>query len=123
VNPNGAAETPVAALAKKGTTFVHTLTENARVVFTIHARLPGRRVGGRCRAPTARNVGRRRCTRFVRRGAFAQNAVIGVNRKKFSGKIGRKTLRPGRYRASLVARDAAGNASTVRRLNFRVVRR
>jgi hypothetical protein len=29
----------------------------------------------------------------------------------------------GRYRATLVARDAAGNASNPKRLNFRVVRR
>jgi hypothetical protein len=42
---------------------------------------------------------------------------------QFSGKIGRKTLRPGRYRASLRARDAAGNRSAVKRLKFRVVRR
>ena len=123
VNLRGAAETPVASRAKKGTTFVYTLTEPARVVFTIHAKQNGRRVGGKCRKPTKRNTGRRKCTRFVRRGAFAHNGATGANRKKFSGKIGRKRLRPGRYRASLLARDAAGNASTVKRLNFRVVRR
>ena len=123
VNPNGRAETPVAALARKGTTFVYTLTEAARVVFTIHAKKPGRRVGGRCVKPTRRNASRRKCTRFVKAGAFAQNGVTGTNRKKFSGRIGRKSLRPGRYRASLRARDAAGNASSVKRLNFRVVRR
>ena len=72
----------------------YTLTEAARVVFTIHAKLPGRRVGGKCRAPTARNLGRRKCTRFVRRGAFAHTGASGVNPKMFSGKIGRKTLRP-----------------------------
>jgi hypothetical protein len=59
----------------------------------------------------------------VKRGAFAQNASIGANRKKFSGKIGKRRVRPGRYRATLVARDAAGNASKPKRLNFRVVRR
>lgn len=123
VNPNGVAEKPVAARAKRGTTFVYTVSEPARVVFTIHAKQIGRRVRGKCRAPTRRNTGRRKCTRFVRRGAFAHNGATGANRKKFSGKIGRRRLRPGRYRASLVARDAAGNASKVKRLNFRVVRR
>ena len=123
VNLKGAAERPVAGRAKKGTTFVYTVTEPARVVFTIHAKQKGRRVGGKCRKPTKRNVGRRKCTRFVRTGAFAHNGASGTNRKKFSGRIGRKRLRPGRYRASLVARDAAGNASKVKRLNFRVVRR
>ena len=78
VNPNGRAETPVAALAKKGTTFVYSITEAARVVFTIHQKLPGRRVGGRCVKPTRRNAARRKCTRFVKRGAFAQQGTIGT---------------------------------------------
>jgi hypothetical protein len=40
----------------------------------------------------------------------------------FSGRIGRKALRPGRYRATLVARNAGGKSDAVR-LTFRVVRR
>jgi hypothetical protein len=60
---------------------------------------------------TKRNASRRRCTFFTRVGAFAQDAVAGANRKSFSGKLGRKTLAPGSYRATLVAKDAAGNAS------------
>jgi PKD domain len=123
VNPKGPAEVPVAAAAKKGTTFVYSITEAARVVFTIRQKLPGRRVRGRCVKPTRRNASRRKCTRFVKRGAFAQNGGIGVNRKKFSGRIGKRTLRPGRYRARVVARDAAGNASKRVSLNFRIVRR
>jgi hypothetical protein len=50
------------------------------------------------------------------------NAKAGANRKRFSGRIGRTTLSPGPYRATLVARDAAQNASAPRRLSFRVVR-
>jgi hypothetical protein len=123
VNLSGAAEKPVAARPKKGTTFVYTLNEPARVVFTIAQKASGRRVRGKCRKPTRRNRSARKCTRFVKRGAFAQNGKLGQNRKKFSGKIGRKKLRPGRYRATLVARDAAGNRSKPKRLNFRVVRR
>ena len=49
-------------------------------------------------------------------------AKAGANRKRFSGRIGRGVLSPGSYRATLVARDAAGNPSTARRLTFRVVR-
>lgn len=123
VNLSGPAEKPVRAAAKKGTTFVYSVTEPARVVFTIQQKAKGRRVRGKCRKPTRRNRSAKRCTRFVKRGAFAQNGKLGQNRKKFSGKIGRKRLRPGRYRATLVARDAAGNASKPKRLNFRVVRR
>jgi hypothetical protein len=123
VNVSGPAEKPVRAAAKKGTTFVYRVTEPARVVFTIHQKSKGRRVRGKCRKPTRRNRSAKKCTRFVKRGAFAQNGKLGQNRKKFSGKIGRKRLRPGRYRATLVARDAAGNASKPKRLKFRVVRR
>jgi hypothetical protein len=48
---------------------------------------------------------------------------ITIQVKKFSGKIGRRRLKPGRYRATLVATDAARNASKPKRLRFRVVRR
>ena len=41
----------------------------------------------------------------------------------FSGRIGRKALKPGSYRFRLVAIDAAGNKSADRLLKFRVVRR
>jgi len=39
-----------------------------------------------------------------------------------SGQIGKKRLRPGRYRMLLTARDAAGNVSTPATVRFRVVR-
>jgi hypothetical protein len=123
VNPNGAAERPVAARAKKGTTFVYSLSEAARVVFRIHAKKKGRKVGRRCVKPTPRNRRKPACTRFVKVGAFAQSASAGQNRKRFSGKIGRRRLRPGKYRATLIATDAAGNVSRRRFLNFKVVRR
>ena len=123
VDRSGPAETPVSARAKKGTTFVYRLSEDARVVFKIEQRTTGRRVGTKCQKTTKRNKSRRKCTRYVRIGSFAQAGKQGTNRKKFSGKIGRKVLRPSRYRATLTATDADGNASKVKRLNFRVVAR
>jgi VCBS repeat-containing protein len=125
VNTRGRAETPVSGSgrARRGTTFVYSLSEQSRVVFTIEQKATGRRVGTRCQRPTSRNRKRRRCTRYVVIGRFAQDGDAGTNRKAFSGKIGRRTLRPGKYRATLVATDAAGNASRVKRLNFKVVRR
>jgi hypothetical protein len=50
------------------------------------------------------------------------NAKADANRKRFSGRIGRKTLSRGPHRATLVARDAAGNVSSPVRLSFRVVK-
>ena len=55
VRPRGAAETPVAARAKRGTVFRYTLSEDARVVFTIERATVGRRVGGSCRMRTRSN--------------------------------------------------------------------
>ena len=97
VNRRGRAEVPVAAAAKRGTTFRYRLSEDARVVFTIARALRGRRVGRACRKPTARNRTRPRCTRYVRvrRGRFAATAHGGANRKRFSGRIGRKALKAG----------------------------
>lgn len=122
VSRGGRAERPVAA-ARRGTLFRYRLSEQARVVFTIDRALAGRRVGRRCVKPTRRTRGRRRCTRHVRFGRFARAGTRGANTVRYSGRIGRRAMRPGRYRATLVATDAARNRSRVRRLGLRVVRR
>jgi hypothetical protein len=102
----GVAETLVSARrARRGTTFVYSISEQARVLFTIDKRKKGRRA------------------RFARVGRYGQDAKTGTNRKKFSGKIGSKRLKPGRYRATLKATDAAGNVSVVKRPSFKVVAR
>jgi hypothetical protein len=50
-------------------------------------------------------------------------AESGASRIRFSGRLSRKwQLRPGRYRAVLVAKDAAGNSSTKARARFRLLR-
>jgi hypothetical protein len=123
VNRKGAAETPVAAKAKRGTTFRYRLSEAARVVFTIQHATRGRKVGRTCRKPTRANRRKRACTRYVAAGRFAIQAPAGANSKRFSGRIGRRALPPGRYRAVLVATDGAGNRSSPKRLAFRVVKR
>lgn len=116
----GRREVAVRSVAR-GTTFRYTLSEPARVLFTIQQKLPGRRVGRLCRPPTRLNVGRARCTRYIFVGRFAQAGLAGRNRKPFSGRIGQRTLRPGRYRATLVATDAARNRSRAARVAFTVV--
>lgn len=125
VDPAGRSETAVASRARRvarGTTFAYRLSEAARVLFTIQRPATGRRVGNACQRPSRQNRLRRKCTRYIRVGAFAQTGVKGQNRKRWSGKIGRRSLAPGRYRASLTARDGAGNRSKVRLLSFRIVR-
>jgi DNA-binding beta-propeller fold protein YncE len=100
VNSRGRAEKPVASRAKKGTTLRYTLSERARLVVTVRRVRPRRRIG-----------------------AFAVASKAGRNRHAFSGRVGRKRLKPGRYLAVLVATDAGGLSSSARRLKFKVVRR
>jgi hypothetical protein len=109
--------------ARAGTTFRYSLDEAARVTFTIERVLPGRRVGRRCVKPRRSNRSRRRCRRHVVFARFAQQASIGANSRRWSGRKGRRRAPVGRYRATLIATDAVGNASPPKRLNLRVVRR
>jgi hypothetical protein len=104
------------------TTFRYRLSEAARVVFRIEASTKGRRVNGRCRKATTKNKARKACKRFVAVGKLTQRGKAGANSKKFAGKIGRRTLKPGRYRAVVTARDAAGNVSKPKKVSFKVVR-
>ena len=123
VDARGASEPVVNARARKGTSIVYTLSERARVVFTIERRERGRRVGRTCRKPSRGNRRGKACVRYVKVGSFAQDGAAGANTRKWSGKIRSKALKPATYRASITARDAAGNTSAVRRLAFKVVRR
>jgi hypothetical protein len=93
----GRARTAIAALAH-GTTLRYSLSESAKVTITIR------------RARGAATVGK-----LTRRGANGANAV------KFSGRIGKRALKPGRYVALLTATDASGNHSAAKRVAFRVV--
>jgi hypothetical protein len=123
IDAAGAAEPLAGAAAKRGTTFLYELSEAANVRFAIKRRLPGRRVAGKCVKPTRSNQGRPRCARIRAVGAFTVASAAGANSKAFSGKLGRRRLKVGRYRAKLTAVDAAGNKSAPKVLAIRVVRR
>jgi ELWxxDGT repeat protein len=109
------------AAVRGGTTLRYRLSEAARVRVTVKRVRGGRRVGGRCVRATRSNRGARRCVRLRRVGRLAIDSRAGANARRFSGRIGGRSLAVGRYRASLVAIDAAGNRSARARLGFRVV--
>jgi len=44
----------------------------------------------------------------------------GLNRIAFSGRLGRRALPAGRYRATVGAVDAAGNRAAGQRVRFRI---
>ena len=113
--------TPVSALARTpaGTTFRQTLSERATLSIKLEALVAGRRVGSRC-VPSARRG--RRCTLVRSAGTLRRRVARGAGRVAFTGRVGRTALRPGSYRATLTAVDAAGNRSRSVRVSFTVVR-
>jgi PKD repeat protein len=74
--------------------FTFTLNEEAGVTITI------------ARQQRAKHHRRR----FKRTGALSGPGLVGVNHIRFTGKVGRRTLKPGRYRATLIA--TAGHAKS-----------
>jgi uncharacterized protein (DUF2345 family) len=106
-----------------GTKFSFKLNEAARVRLAFTQRVPGRRVGGRCVAPTKRNRAKPKCTRTVTVGALGFNGHAGVNAVAFEGVVSRhKKLRRGRYTLVITASNAGGHSRPVK-LGFTIVAR
>jgi hypothetical protein len=105
-------------------TFRFTLSEASTVKISIAKSEAGRRVGKRCRAPKPSLRRRPRCTRHVGVGSLLKpNLRPGARRVRFSGRVGSRALRPGAYRAAIVATDPGGNRSRAAEVTFRIVRR
>lgn len=115
--------TPIVARAKRGSKLKFTLSEASTARIKIQKPASGRRKGKRCAKPTKKLRRAKKCTRWktvktlTRKSLPAGKAVI-----PFSGRIGKKALRAGRYRAAITAKDAAGNTSKVATAKFRIVR-
>ena len=88
--------TPVGAAVGRGTVFRFVLNGPGKVKITI-----------------ARKVGKR----FVKRGVLRRRGKRGVNSVRFSGRIGRRALKPGRYRAII----STGPKVPPRTVRFRIV--
>jgi hypothetical protein len=106
-----------------GTTFAFTLDEQANVTLAFTQQLAGRRVHGRCVAPTRANRHRRSCRRTVTQAILTLAAHPGTDKVAFEGTVsaGRR-LRAGTYTVVLTAANAAGQRSVPQRLTFTIVR-
>ncbi|HEX6653862.1 MAG TPA: choice-of-anchor Q domain-containing protein [Thermoleophilaceae bacterium] len=92
----------ISGLRARSSRVSYRISEKAGVTVKIQRRLAGRRA------------------RFRTLGTVRRSAVEGANRLRLSRRIRSKARRPGRYRAVIVAVDAAGNHSARRAAAFRV---
>ena len=102
--------------AVRGLRLTLDLSEAAATQVVVERLRPGRRVGTRCSTTAKRG---RRCTAVSRAATRRLTLGAGVSRSAFSA----RALRPGSYRLSIVATDAAGNRSAARTVRFTVLPR
>ncbi len=109
--------------AKRGTKVKFTLNTDASVTIRIEKKAKGRKVKGKCRKVTRKNKAKKKCPRFVKAGKLVRKTgKKGANSVAFSGRIGNKKLKPGRYRVVITAYTKVGASNTVRR-PFTIVRK
>jgi hypothetical protein len=110
----------VTGLAVSGGRIAYRLSEAATVRFQLAQKATGRKLHGKCVAPTAANRSKPSCVRFKAIGhGFGGPGMAGPN--KLALPNGRR-LAPGAYRLTLTARDRAGNTTT-RATSFRIGRK
>lgn len=105
-------------LAGRGTSFTFALSEGATLRIVISRSTVGRRVGKRCKPKTKANRKHKACTYTKRIKTVRSALTAGTHTLKFAG----AGLPAGRYKATLVAVDAAGNASRPHTLSFSIKR-
>ena len=112
---------PSVARARPGTVVSYTDTQTATTRFTVHRRSRGYRKGGRCvRRKPRPGLNPKRCSLYrAVKGSFSHDDTPGPNSLRFTGRLGRKTLKPGPYRLKAVARNPFGKSTAVR-TSFRV---
>ena len=98
------------------------LSRAARYRLAFDRIVPGRRRGRRCVPRVPGSATRRPCSAYVRRGTRSGPGRAGVNRLAFRGRLRGVALRRGRYRVTIGAEDAAGNAARSRTARFTLVR-
>lgn len=104
-----------------GTSFRFRLDRAAKVRLTFEQLVTGRRSGKRCVKATGANRKKRACNRVEQRGAISAFGKAGSNGVEFRGKVGRRTLKPGRYRVRVTA-SADGKTSKAATKTFTIVR-
>lgn len=103
-----------------GTSFKFTLNEAATVKLTFTTTLKGRKVKHKCVAQTKRNKRAPKCTTIVTARALTVAGKAGANTVPFTGKIGSRRLKPGRYKVTITA--TSGTSTSSQTLSFTIVK-
>ena len=107
----------------KGTRIKFNLDVNASVTIKFQKKTKGRKYKGKCRKFTRKTRRKKKCQRYVTTGKLKRRGLEpGAQKVYFSGRIGKKKLKPGKYRALLTAYNNVGASKTVR-MGFKVVKR
>jgi hypothetical protein len=110
------------ASAARGATIHYSLSEPARVAFDVLRLSTGRRKGHRC-VPATKGLRKApHCVRTKTAGSWTAKSVSGANSLPFPGQLGRRKLKPGRYRLEGTPTDAAGNVGKPASAPFTVLR-
>lgn len=104
-----------------GTSFRFRLDRAAQVRLSFEQLVSGRRSGKRCVKPTKKNRTKRACTRTEQRGSLTVKGKAGTNGVEFRGRVGGRTLKPGRYRVKVTA-SADGKRSKAVTKTFTIAR-
>jgi hypothetical protein len=106
-----------------GTTFSFALNERATVTLTFTQQAGGRKVHGKCVAPSKKNRHKPRCTRTILAGSFTFTGHPGINKVHFAGRISHTNkLKPGGYTLKITATNTQGKRSAPRSLTFTIVK-
>jgi hypothetical protein len=103
-----------------GTAFRFALSGPATATIAISRTVAGtKRRDGKCGRPKRSG---KRCKRSVTVGTLTRKASAGATSVPFSGRLGRRALSPGSYKATLAATGTDGARSDAKTVRFRVVR-
>jgi uncharacterized repeat protein (TIGR01451 family) len=105
----------VVAAATAGTIVTYLNTQVSTTTFTVQRPARGIKKGKACVKPPSNPSGNAKsCTRYVRQGAFTRVDFGASARFRFTGRLGGKTLNPGRYRLQAVAQNLTGASKAVK---------
>ena len=107
---------------KTGAKVSYTDTQAGTTTFTVLRLAPGRKVKGKCVKARRENRKKKRCTRMVRVGTFTHVDVAGANGFHFSGRVGGRKLKRGKYRLRAVPRNGDGKVGLGVSRKFRIIR-